>query len=42
LAVEVSAGKRHAAMRAGVAQSEGLAWSVASDYQWLFEQHRLG
>src|ERR1700675_609386 len=31
LAVEVSAGKRHAAVRAGVAQSEGLAWSVASD-----------
>src|SRR6266403_3183304 len=42
LAVEVSAGKRHAAMRAGVAQSEGLAWLVASHYQWLFEQHRLG
>src|SRR6266436_3785886 len=42
LSVEVSAGKRHAAMRAGVAQSEGLAWSVASHYQWLFEQHRLG
>jgi len=31
LTVEVSAGKRHAAVRAGVAQSEGLAWSVASD-----------
>src|SRR6266446_9586325 len=42
LAIEVSAGKRHAAMRAGVAQSEGLAWLVASHYQWLFEQHRLG
>src|ERR1700674_280437 len=31
LAVEVSAGKRHAAMRAGIAQGEGLAWSVASN-----------
>src|SRR6267378_1881686 len=30
LAVEVSAGKRHAAVRAGVTQSEGLAWLVAS------------
>src|ERR1700681_4260015 len=33
LAVEVSAGKRHPAMRAGVAQSKGLAWLVASHYQ---------
>jgi hypothetical protein len=31
LAVETSAGKRHAAMRAGVAQGEGLALPVASD-----------
>src|ERR1700730_1843393 len=31
LAVEVSAGKRHAAVRAGVAQSEGLALWVAPD-----------
>src|SRR3981189_786039 len=38
LAVEVSEGKRHAAMRAGVAQGKGLAWLVASNYQWLFEQ----
>src|SRR6266853_4311150 len=37
LAVEVSAGKRHTAVRAGVAQGEGLAWLVASHYQWLFE-----
>src|SRR5438445_550526 len=36
LAVEVSAGKRHAAVRAGVARSEGLALLVASNYQWLF------
>jgi hypothetical protein len=41
LAVELSAGKRHAAMRAGVAQGKGLAMLVASDDERLFEQHRL-
>jgi hypothetical protein len=40
-AVEGSAGKRHAAMGAGVAQSEGLAVAIASDDQRLFEQRRL-
>jgi hypothetical protein len=42
LAVELSAGKRHTAMRAGVAQGKGLAVLVASDQQGLFEQHGLG
>jgi hypothetical protein len=42
LAVELSAGKRHAAMRACIAQGEGPALLVASDYEWLFQQHRLG
>jgi hypothetical protein len=40
-AVELSAGKRHAAMRTGVAQGKGLALPVASDYQGLFKQHRF-
>src|SRR6266849_4539051 len=42
LAVELSIGKRHPAMRAGVAQGERLALSVASDNQRLFEQRGLG
>jgi hypothetical protein len=42
LAVELSAGKGHAAMGAGVAQGKGLALAVASDDQRLFQQHRLG
>src|SRR5580658_929279 len=42
LAVEVSAGKRHAAMRAGIAQSESFALPVASNDERLFEQRGLG
>ena len=38
-AVEVSAGERHAAMGAGVAQGEGLALPVAADDQRKFQQH---
>src|SRR5229473_1561991 len=41
LAVELSIGKRHTAMRAGVAEGKGLALSVASNNQRLFEQHSL-
>jgi hypothetical protein len=40
-AVEVSAGKRHAAVRAGVAQSEGMAPAVATDYERNFEERGL-
>ena len=36
--VEVAAVERHAAMRAGVAQGEGLALAVAADDQRNFEQ----
>src|ERR1039458_6777591 len=42
LAVELSAGKRHAAVRAGVAQGKGFSLLVAPNCQGLFQQHSFG
>jgi hypothetical protein len=39
--VELAAVERHAAMRTGVAQGEGLVLAVASDNEWNFEQRGL-
>ena len=39
--VEAAAVQRHAAMRAGVAQGEGLSQAVAADDERNFEQRRL-
>src|SRR5271156_2190413 len=39
LAVEFSAGKRHAAMWTSITQRKRQALLVASDYEGLFEQH---
>src|SRR5438874_12547503 len=39
LAIKRTGGKRHATMRAGVAQCKSFAVAIASDYQGNFEQH---
>ena len=39
LTIKRSARKRHAAVRAGIAQREGAALGIASHDQWNFEQH---
>jgi hypothetical protein len=41
LSIESAAVQRHAAMRAGVAQGEGLLPAVATDYERDFQQRRL-
>jgi hypothetical protein len=41
LPIELSAGERHAAVRAGIAQSEGFGLFVASDHEGLLQQHGL-
>src|ERR1700691_1304957 len=42
LPIESSAGERHAAVRAGIAQSKGVGFCVSSDHEGLLQQHGLG